>query len=80
MTDELWGKLVAHVENRLKEVPSFVIGYDIFASRLNLSPDDWLDILRRLEAAPDRRWEIKVEARGSQRVLVVQKKSPGLEQ
>lgn len=74
MTNEHWDKLVAYVENRLKEVPSFVIGYDVFASRLNLSPDDWLDILRRLETAPDRPWEIKVEARGSQRVLVVQKR------
>jgi len=74
MTNELWSKLVAYVEKRLNEVPSFVMGYDVFASRLNLSPDDWQDILRRLEAAQDRPWEIKIEARGSQRVLVVQKK------
>ena len=74
MTDEVWRKVVAYVEKRLEEVPSFMIGYEVFASRLTLSPDDWLDILARLEGEPNRPWELKVEKRGSQRIIVVQKK------
>jgi len=74
MKDETWAKVIAYVEKRLEEVPSFMIGYEIFASRLTLSPDDWLDILKRMESVPDRQWELKVELRGSQRVIVGQKK------
>ncbi len=73
MTNETWREVVAHVENRLKEVPSFMMGYEVFAGRLKLSPDDWMDILRRLEEEPKRAWGLKVELRGSQRVLVIQK-------
>jgi len=74
MKDETWDKVVAYVEKRLEELPSFMIGYDIFASRLTLSPDDWLDILKRMESIPDRAWALKVELRGSQRVIIVQNK------
>jgi hypothetical protein len=74
MKNETWRDVVAYVENRFKEVPSFMMGYDIFASRLKLSPDDWLDLLKRLEEDPKRAWELKVELRGSQRILVFQKK------
>jgi hypothetical protein len=74
MTNETWDAVVAYVEKRLTEVPSFMMGYEVFASRLNLSPDDWLDILKRMESASDRPWVMKIEARGSQRIIVVQKK------
>lgn len=74
MKNETWREVVAYVENRLKEVPSFMMGYEVFAGRLKLSPDDWMDILKRLEEEPKRSWELKVELRGSQRILVIQKK------
>jgi hypothetical protein len=74
MTNETWNEVIAHVEKRLGEVPSFMIGWEVFASRLKLSPDDWLDILKRMESASDRPWVLKVEVRGSQRIIVGQKK------